>query len=405
MKPTDLIIIGGGAAGLMAGCAAGELGLRAVILERRHKPGRKLLMCGNARCNLTTNISVDRMIRMYGEPVGPFLKPAINGFSPSALQRWFTVNGLKTVVKSGNRVYPQTERAADVLHFFTDFLRDKNISLACSSIVRLLEKNQKVFRVETDNFLLESRFVLMATGGVSYPKTGSVGDGQKLAEKLGHTVTPLRAGLVGFEVDKTGATGRERQILERVRLKIKCGSRVVAETRGIYEIKKWGIGGSAVTDASRIMARRNLGNCLFCIEFENGRMEEVRPLRPRPLKEAMVTVGGVALEEVDSRTLESRECPGLFFAGELLDIDGPTGGYNLHAAFASARLAVKSIAGRCSRAGFQPLEKSTCKRPQSGIRRKENSSAKTGPQRWNRAGKRLAGGKKSGKNHSNGQKK
>jgi len=373
MKQTDLIIIGGGAAGLMAGCAAGELGLRAVVLERKHKPGRKLLMCGNARCNLTTNISAERMLQMYGDPVGLVLKSAIDSFPPSALQRWFAANGLKTVVKTGNKVYPYTERASDVLHFFTDLLRDKNISLACSSVVQSLEKTKTGFRVETDNFVLESRFVLIATGGVSYPKTGSVGGGQKLAEKLGHTVTPLRGGLVGFEVDQKTIAGRVGQTYERVRLKIISGGKEVAETRGVYEIEKWGIGGTAVTDASRIIARRDLKDCLLRIVFENGRTEEVKPLQPRPLKEAMVTVGGVALGEVNFQTLESKKCPGLYFAGELLDVDGPTGGYNLHAAFATARLGVESIAKRCGKAGFQPLEKPSTKIPRSGKRMGKSS--------------------------------
>ncbi|MCF7849698.1 MAG: aminoacetone oxidase family FAD-binding enzyme [Kiritimatiellales bacterium] len=371
---SDLIIIGGGAAGLMAGCAAGELGLRAVVLERKHKPGRKLLMCGNSRCNLTINISAERMLQMFGDPVGPFLEPAIKAFPPSALQRWFAANGLKTVVKTGNKVYPCTENASDVLHFFTDFLRDKNISLACSAVVQSLEKTPNGFRVETDNFTMESRFVLVATGGVSYPKTGSVGDGQKLAEKLGHSVTPLRGGLVGFEVDQKTTARRTGQVFERVRLKIISVGKEVAETRGTYEIEKWGIGGTAVTDASRIIARRNLQQYIFRIEFEDGRAEEVKPLQPRSIKEAMVTVGGVALGDVDFQTLESKKCPGLYFAGELLDIDGPTGGYNLQAAFATARLAVESIAKRCGKAGFQPLEKPAGKVPRSGKRAGKTSN-------------------------------
>jgi len=188
MGKTDLIIIGGGAAGLMAGVAAGELGLKALVLERKHKPGRKLLMCGNARCNLTTNISGERMLQMFGEPVGPFVAPAI-------------------------------------------------------------------------------------------------------------------------------------------------------------------------TDASRIMARRNLKDCILRIRLENGETEEVEPLRTRSIKEAMVTVGGVALDEIDNQTMESKKCPGLYFAGEVLDIDGPTGGYNLQAAFSSARLAVASIGKRCGKGGFQSFEK------------------------------------------------
>lgn len=357
MGKTDIIIIGGGAAGLMAGCAAGELGLRAVILERKHKPGRKLLMCGNGRCNLTTNISAERMLQMIGAPVGDFLEPAIHAFTPSMLQRWFAAGGLRTVVKTGNKVYPHTERASDVLNLFTDQLRDKNVSLACSSVVESVEKLGQGFRVVSGNFVVEGRYVLIATGGISYPKTGSVGDGQEWAKKLGHTLEPYRPGLVGFEVEPKVLKGRVEKIYERVMIDLLCGGKKVAETRGVYEIEKWGVGGTAITDASRIVARRNLKTVVLRVKFEDGRVEELKPLKTRSIKEAMVTVGGVALDEIDSRTMESKKCPGLYFAGEVLDIDGPTGGYNLQAAFASARMAVVSIGNRCGKGGFPPLEK------------------------------------------------
>ncbi len=356
MSKTDLIILGGGAAGLMAGCAAGELGLKALVLERKHKPGRKLLMCGNARCNLTTNISEDRMLQMFGEPVGPFLDPAIRAFTPSMLQRWFSASGLKTVVKTGNKVYPHTECAADVLNLFTDLLRDRNISLACSSVVQSLEKTQSGFRVATDNFEVEGSYVLIATGGVSYPKTGSVGDGQEWAKRLGHSVEPYRPGLVGFEVDPKVLKGRVGKVYEKVEVDVMVEGRKVAETRGVFEIETWGIGGTAVTDASRIIARAQSPRYSLVIRIPDGKTEEIVPLGMRPIKEAMVTVGGVALGEIENRTMESKKCPGLYFAGEVLDIDGPTGGYNLQAAFSTARLAVAAVGKRCGKAGFQPLE-------------------------------------------------
>jgi len=355
MGKTDIMIIGGGAAGLMAGCAAGELGLKALVLERKHKPGRKVLMCGNARCNLTTNISGERMLQMFGEPVGPFLASAIRAFDPSTLQRWFAANGLKTVVKAGNKVYPFTERASDVLNTLTDQLRDRNVSLACSSTVQALEKTDNGFRVTTDNFVVEGAYVLVATGGVSYPKTGSVGDGQEWAKTLGHSVVQYRPGLVGFEVDPRVLKGRIGTIYEKIEVEIVSGGKKVAETRGVYEIEKWGIGGTAITDASRIVARNNLKAYELVIKLADGRTEKIRPLRTRPVKEAMVTVGGVVLDEIDSQTMESKKCPGLYFSGEVLDIDGPTGGYNLQAAFSSARLAVAAIGKCCGKGGFAPL--------------------------------------------------
>ncbi len=352
MSKTDLIIIGGGAAGLMAGAAAGELGLKTLGLERKHKPGRKLLMCGNARCNLTTNISEDRMIQMFGDPVGPFLSPALKAFSPSAAQRWFAANGLKTVVKAGNKVYPHTERASDVLNLFTDRLRDGGVSLACSAVVLNVEPLKDGFRVTTDNFVVEGKYLLVATGGVSYPKTGSVGDGQQWAEKLGHGIEPYRPGLIGFEVDPGVIKGRVGTVYEKVAVEVRAAGRLVGETRGVYEIEKWGVGGTALTDASRFVARRNLENYVLKVNFAEGGSEEIRPRGTRSIKEAMVTVGGVALDEINPETMESRKRPGLYFAGEVMDVDGPTGGYNLQAAFATARLAVAAVGRRLGKKGY-----------------------------------------------------
>jgi predicted Rossmann fold flavoprotein len=363
MSNTDLIIIGGGAAGLMAGVSAGELGLKTLVLERKAKPGRKLLMCGNSRCNLTTNISEDRMVQMFGEPVGPFLAPALSAFSPSMLQRWFAANGLKTVVRAGNKVYPHTDKAADVLTLFTDLLRDRNVSIACSAVVQALEKTKNGFRVTTDNFVVESKYVLIATGGVSYPKTGSVGDGQEWAKRLGHTIEPFKPGLAGFEVDSSVTKGRIGKIYERVTVDVLSNGQVVGQTRGVYEIEKWGVGGTALTDASRIVARLNLKDYRLRVNLDDGKSEEIRPLQTRSIKEAMVTVGGVALSEINFQTLESKKCSGLYFAGEVLDVDGPTGGYNLQAAFSTARLAVADMGRRCGKKSFQPLEKETFKAP------------------------------------------
>ncbi len=352
MSKTDLIIIGGGAAGLMEGCAAGELGLKALVLERKAKPGRKLLMCGNSRCNLTTNISEDRMIQMFGDPVGAFLDPALRAFTPSMSQRWFAGNGLKTVVKTGNKVYPHMDRAADVLNLFTDLLRDQNISLACSSVVQSLEKTTDGFRVTTDNFVVESKYVLIATGGVSYPKTGSVGDGQEWAKKLGHDLETYRSGLAGFEVEPAVIKDRVGKIYEKVTVDVFSNGKVIGQTRGVFEIEKWGVGGTALTDASRIVARHHLKNYVLKVNKFDGTAEEIRPINTRALKEAMVTVGGVTLSEISFKTMESKKMPGLYFAGEVMDVDGPTGGYNLQAAFSTTRLAVAAVGKRLGKKGY-----------------------------------------------------
>lgn len=345
VKHVDLIIIGGGAAGLMAGALAGEAGISTLILERKVQPARKLLMCGNSRCNLTCNISIDRMLAMYAKPVGEFLAPALRSFSPSDLQRWFKAKGLPTVVKTGNRVYPQSERATDVLSFFMDRLREYGVSIALLSPVNAIERlKNDGFEVEADNFSVCAKHVLVATGGVSYPKTGSVGDGQEFARRLGHSLEPFKPGLAGFEMPSEWMKKQKDWPLRNVKLRIMADGKCHGETYGDCELEKWGIGGAAIVSACNIVSRYNLENFQFEITPREGRTISVKPLAPRPLKEAMVTVGGVRLLEVDPKTMESRLCSNLFFAGEVLDVDGPSGGYNLHAAFATARFAVGAIA-------------------------------------------------------------
>lgn len=363
---TDIIVVGAGAAGLMAGAIAGEVGLKTVILERKHKPGRKLLMCGNNRCNLTSNISGNRMLEMFGEPVASFLEPAIAAFSPADLQRWFAANGLKTAVMAGSRVYPQSQKADDVLHFFTDFLRDKGITLAASAPVESVQKQGGGFLVTTNNMQLTSRYVLLATGGVSYPKTGSVGDGQTFAKQLGHEIVPYRPGLIGVELKPEVINGRVGQEEIKVTLTILDEQKqVVGETFGAWEFTKWGLEGSTISNATRIIARQNIKNYSFVLNYPDGHQEEVFPLKTRPIKEAMVTVGGVGLNEINKRTMESKKCAGLYFAGEVMDVDGPTGGYNLQAAFATARLAIADIAGKRGKtlpAIEQPVKKQSAKK-------------------------------------------
>lgn len=415
----------------MAAVAAAERGLRTVLVERKHRPGRKILLCGNNRCNLSSNLSVDGMVEAYGEPVGEFLRHALEEFSPDKLSSWFKCNGLPVSVHKDGRIFPASEKADDVLHVFTDLLRDSAIPMLSNSPVTGITVSDGVITVETDAMEIECENVLMATGGVSYPKTGSVGDGQKLARELGHKIVPYRPGLVGFVMKEVWLHEYNGSSFMGTEVRIIVGGKEAAVTYGEVLCNSWGLSGPALVNASRIIARRNLrdyeltvdlkpeltvdalvkllleriqkrgGRCrltdvlagaflpeAMCAEFvsrvlrlEAGVMMTAAPgpalrkiaeslkswrLKPegtRPLKEAMVTVGGVDLAEIDPQTMQSRRCPGLYFAGEVMDIDGPTGGFNLHAAFSTARLAVSSMPGAGSVA--VPL-----KRPASAPARK-----------------------------------
>ncbi len=386
----NLVIIGGGAAGLMAGAAAGEAGIPVMILERRHRPGLKLLMCGNNRCNISHDASADEMLEDYGGEIAVFLKEAVRNFTPEDLRRWFAKQGLRTVVKR-ERIYPVGENADDVLHLFTDMLRDMKVPLALNMPVKSISgiKDGK-WLIQTENGMeITADHVLLATGGISYPKTGSVGDGQRMAAELEHNVTELRPGLAGMETVSQIFNGtRESNIEDAVIRIFSNDGTIIAETRGNILCDGDVLRGSAVFDASRHIAHTRLetftatadilpslkqyrGSTLNAILSKSGIPTELAanlnrtfgkmpiekaisalknlPLEIkaiRPVKEAIVTAGGISRDHVDPYTMESKLTPGLFFAGEVLDIDGPTGGYNLHAAFATARLAIKEIVRR-----------------------------------------------------------
>ena len=367
------IIIGGGAAGLMAAAAAAESGISGLLLERRHRLGLKLLMCGNNRCNISHDFSAPQMLNAYGAPVAGFLETAINAFPPSQLRRWFQNLNLKTVVKHDRRIYPASENADDVLHVFTDFLRDRKFPFALNCPVADIRFADGVFQIETENGLkFEAQNVLVATGGVSYPKTGSVGDGLKFASKLGIATTPLRAGLVAVETNLPWLAKMKDTDIPDVAITIQdAQGAVVSRIRGNLLCNPDVLRGSAIFDATRICARKNLSGFSLTLDLLpgggslNDRMPrevalalkgvreihsiKIPVLSVRPLKEAIVTVGGVSLNEIYSKTMECKSFPGLYFAGETLDIDGPTGGFNLHAAFATARLAVAAVAEKLGR--------------------------------------------------------
>ena len=390
---TDLIIVGAGAAGLMAAATAAEVSLRCVVLERRHRPGLKLLMCGNNRCNISHSGTLEELLDAYGEPTASFLKTALSKVSPDALRTLFSRWGLLTIINR-DRIYPASEDADDVLHCFTDIIRNSEIPFMTNcpvdSIATLPEGG---FLVKSPKVTLTARYVLLATGGFSYPKTGSVGDGQRFAKELGLDVTDPRPGLAGVTIANPWLNPGEKADIQQVEITVFDGERRrVAVTRGNLLVESDCLRGTAVFDAVRQISRNNLKDFSLVLDLfpgtsiQNLKMKlghgmlanalgklDIPPAlcgvfastvpkdapaeqylkqipldvtEIRPLKEAIVTVGGVALHEIDSQTMECKRIPGLFFAGELMDIDGPTGGFNLHAAFATACLATCAIADK-----------------------------------------------------------
>ena len=393
---TDLIIVGAGAAGLMAAATAGESALRCVVVERRHRPGLKLLMCGNNRCNISHAGTSEELLDAYGEPTASFLKTALEKFSPGNLRTLFSRWGLQTIVNR-DRIYPASEDADDVLHCFTDRIRDFEIPFMTNCPVDSIEAlPEGGFLLKSHKITMTAKYVLLCTGGFSYPKTGSVGDGQRFAKELGLDVMDPRPGLAGVTIAHPWLNPGEKADIPQVEITVFDGERHrVAVTSGNLLVESDCLRGTAVFDAVRQISRNNLKDFSLVLDlfpgtsFQNLKMklghgllanslakQNIPPVlcgvfasavpkeapaeqylkqmpldvtEIRPLKEAIVTVGGVALHEIDPQTMECKRIPGLFFAGELMDIDGPTGGFNLHAAFATGRLAVMSIAAKCGK--------------------------------------------------------
>lgn len=366
-------------------------GLSCVVLERRSRAGIKLLMCANNRCNFGHLGSAEELLAAYGEPVASFLAPAVRAMPSTAVARWFERMGLP-VKRNGQRLYPASERGDDVLHLFLDILRERQVPVIYNCPVTEVQRIEGGFRVSSANLQLESKRLLLAVGGCSYPKTGSMGDGMLFAERLGLKTEAPRAGLVGVECRQDDALNLGRGELELPEVTATADG--APAVPGNLVLEEGILRGSAVYDLTRYLARRNLPLKNMKIDFLPGKPQDglakrwemlcqrhgdndalklngmglpprlaqslaqyrdfpvsalkaypVLDARTRPLREAIVTVGGIALEEFDPKTMQCKKIPGLYAAGECLDVDGPTGGYNLEAAFATAALAIRAIVG------------------------------------------------------------
>ena len=367
MKPVELAIVGGGAAGMFAAAVAAERGVRCVLIERKARLGSKVLMTANGRCNFTKDISSDQFLKDVGG-CAPFVRRAVEECPPRKIIAGFKSLNVPLRRMADGRMFPADGKAATIVHAFGDLLRDSEVPILTNCAVReivdlsnnrIIESmNQRVdecekarFLVRTGNFDIAAENVLLATGGVSYPKTGSVGDGQNFAKSLGHTVVPYRPGLIGLETSDPKITRLAGRRFEDSRVKVfdEKGA-TIFDYRGEVDCESFGLSGAAIYNAQRFIehyARQNSTSASSLhltleVWFERNRLQ-YKNLKPRPVKEAIVTIGGVDTREIDPATMESKIVPGLYFAGEVMDIDGPTGGYNLTLAFATARKAVLAV--------------------------------------------------------------
>lgn len=398
-----ITIIGGGAAGMMAAawaCKTSPL-VRVTILERNEKLGRKVVMTGGGRCNLTTAITDIREL-MKNYPRGEqWLKFAMYEFGPKECFEYFESNGVPLKIE-GRRVFPESEKGEDIIEMFNEIFIKNKVEILYKKVVQEVQKEGGLFVVKADDGdLIKSDKLIITTGGNAYTKTGSRGDGYTFAKSLGHTITPLAPTLTSLNSNEIFIKSLAGVSIENAKLKMVVEGGGEYEFTGPFLFTHTGITGPAVFAVSAFSAYESLekGAKLYVdfaphlnreqlreemeenpIEFfvravskyvprsiaevfgadlqkrvnEVGKKEILRIIEllkafPLSVKERtpgkeIVTAGGVSLKEVDKKTMESLITPGLYFAGELLDVDGLTGGYNLQIAWATGKLAGENAA-------------------------------------------------------------
>jgi predicted Rossmann fold flavoprotein len=405
LEPFDLIVIGGGPAGLMAAGRAGERGKRVLLLERGPSLGRKLLTTGNGRCNVTNSAPLEEFIAAFGRQ-GNFLRHAFTVFGNTQLLDWLHGRGVETIEERLGRVFPATQEARSVLEVLAKYAASGNVTILFERRAeKILTNEQAVTGIIAGGEEFRAGKALIATGGASYPATGSTGDGYELARQAGHAVIPVFPALVAFETKEEWVRKLQGIPIKNVNIVASGIKRKLSETFGEALWTHYGISGPAIFELSRDIALsvQKFERVKFELDFRPTDQEEaidkrllnaikrsgnqqiktilaemiparvadvllqvngiepkklmnqvsksdrgkiVRLLkrlelhvtRARPLEEAIVTGGGVALNEVEAKTMESTLVRGLYFAGEVLDIDGPTGGFNLQAAFSTGYL-------------------------------------------------------------------
>jgi predicted Rossmann fold flavoprotein len=412
MTKHQVIVVGAGAAGLMAAGQAAELGAETLLLEKMERPGRKLRITGKGRCNLTNVVPLEEFLQRF-ESNGVFLRQAFHQFFTPDLLTFFEDLGVQTVTERGGRVFPVSEHAQDVVDALAHWVRKQGVSLQTRSPVErlLVEGNRVTGVMDTHERIYHGNAVIIATGGASYPATGSTGDGYQLAESVGHTVVPIRPALVPLETAGGIAERLQGLSLRNAAVRLRIDGQQQADAFGEMLFTHFGVSGPMILYLSKLavdalragqkvelsidlkpaldkktldarllrdldaQGKKHFQNLLkgllpsklipVCVDLvgipahkpaHQVTAEERTRLRKwlkdfrlkvtghRPFEEAIVTAGGVALDEVDPRTMESRLVKGLYFAGEVLDIDANTGGFNLQAAFSTGWVAGRAAA-------------------------------------------------------------
>ena len=389
-----MLILGAGPAGLVCGIAAASCGEQVVVLEKNDRPGVKLRLSGSGQCNLTHGGPIERFLNRYGDTKkSRFVKPALFAFTNTDTVRFFEQHGVPLFEREDGKVFPRSLQSSDILRVLTETLQANSGDLRTGVAIHTIRRTDDGFLVETNQGNFASKRLAIATGGMSYPKTGSTGDGYQIAKQWGHRIVPPRPALTSVAIECYPFTEAAGISFDDVPIDVYRNGKKIRHGYGDVLLTHRGLSGPGILDLSRFLepkdtlrlpickntielktllsGKRLLKNALtplgipdrllllllgeLGISPESVTAEIDRNTRQRleqalsgfafvveqlgGFDEAMATCGGVALEEVNRQTMESRLVPGLFFCGEVLDVDGDTGGYNIQFALSSGFLA------------------------------------------------------------------
>jgi predicted Rossmann fold flavoprotein len=405
MDNKEIIVIGGGPAGMMAASTAGSRGLPVTLLEKNQKLGKKLYLTGKGRCNITNNADMEEFIANVPTNA-KFLYSAFYTFTNQNLLTLLSQLGLKTKVERGNRVFPASDKSSDVIWALEKHLENNRVRRLTGEADEITAENNQITGVRLkDGRVFPCSSIIVATGGISYPSTGSTGDGYRFAGKLGHTIIPPKPSLVPLETVEDWPKQAQGLSLRNCSITVvDQGGRKVFEEFGEMVFTHYGVSGPVILSASSYMGKMEPGEYTIRIDlkpaltdeqldarlqrdflkfarknFSNSldellpkkiipviiQLSKIAPEKPvhqitkeerhslvsllkgleltvkeyRPIEEAIITSGGISVKEIDPGTMESKLVKGLFFAGEVIDVDAYTGGFNLQIAFSTGYLA------------------------------------------------------------------
>lgn len=401
-------VIGAGAAGLMAAYAAASRGLTVTLFEKNEKSGKKIYITGKGRCNVTHDCTPSEFLQnVVNNP--KFLTSSIYNFSPDRCVEFFEQGGVSLKLERGGRYFPVSDKASDITKCLENYCKNAGVVFKFNEkVLNLNILDSTMSGITTTNGIYSFDKVIVCTGGLSYPSTGSTGDGFKFAEETGHSVTPLVQGLCGLNIKGSYCKEMQGLTLKNVKLSVKYEGKLIKEFFGEMLFTHFGISGPIVLSASSLINRLDLSKVILSIDFKPALSEDqlnkrllrdfdeyknksisncLKELLPsatidevlkrcaippelkvnsvtkaqrisllttvknftmfvaslRDFNEAIITSGGVNVKEIDPKTMESKFVKGLYFCGEVLDVDAFTGGYNLQIAFSTGFAAGDNI--------------------------------------------------------------